>query len=173
MEPYPMSAVAGSWASLIDAEFGSLPGAEELRHAFRIGENWFLLPPGASIPGRSAELIRELPRARLPFTKPCFLGLANHRGDLIPIYDVAPLVDEEARGTGDFFLVLGRRDSRVGLRIDEIESLLLGRSPRRAPVERHKGRLADLGATNLTLGDRSYLELDYTELFAALVEWSR
>ena len=158
--------------SLQEPENAETPASEsevgEIGHAFRLGRHWFLLPP--ALP---AELIPALPTARLPFTRPGFLGLANHRGDLIPIYDLAVWLDGEAATGSGYFLILGQREARAGLRIDRIESRVLPPSLERKPLAVADGGLAELGAFSWTWEARTYIEVDFPRLFAALVGWSR
>ncbi|MBK5963793.1 hypothetical protein CCR95_06770 [Thiocystis minor] len=100
----------------------SEPDGGAVGHAFRVGARWFLLP--VALP---AEVTPALPCVRLPFTPPWFLGLANFRGEPVPVYDLGALL--QAPGAtpdiGRYNLILGTRDRRGAFLIEEIRLLTL------------------------------------------------
>lgn len=105
------------WSDL-DSGNGTVEG---LDYSVRVGDWWLLVPPGLP-----AEVV-PIPRcSRLPYTARWCLGLANHRGSLVPVYDLGALIESGGRlSASGYVLILGQRESRAGLRIDAIQSIRL------------------------------------------------
>jgi hypothetical protein len=161
---------AGSAAAARAAQPGSGPDAAgdapepgEFRHAFRIGARWILIPAGAP-----AEVSPTLACTRLPFTAPWCLGLASFRGDLVPIYDLGALLGETAPGAGSSLLILGQRESRAGLRIDEIAGFEVPQQAPRTLPSRWPGLPDGLDRGGLLVAATVYAEIDLSALLAVL-----
>ena len=158
---------AGPWA-WIDPGAGpadQCPDVGDYRHAVRIGSRWLLLPAD-----RPAEVRAALQCTRLPFTRAWCLGLASFQGDPVPVYDPAALLAEQAPGGGGQFLVVGRRESRAALRIDEIAGLHVPPDAGTEPSSSWPGLPAELACNAVTVGETTYLELDLDALLGALAE---
>jgi twitching motility protein PilI len=84
---------------------------------FRLGEDWLVTP---------REEVREVivppPLTRVPRTRPWFAGLANVRGNLLPVVDLQQLMGVGAHIAGDRgrVLVLNSEDVPVGFLVDEV-----------------------------------------------------
>lgn len=145
------------------ADEGGGEGVGAVAHAFRIGERWFLVP--MDLP---AEACPAMFCARLPFTRPWCLGLANFRGELVPVYDLGGLIDNAAGRRSRYFLVLGRRDARACLCIDEITTV-------RIPVDASPQNLPPLPnlpeglpCQGLRVDGETYAEVDLGGLLTIL-----
>ncbi|MBK1723891.1 chemotaxis protein CheW [Thiocystis violacea] len=136
----------------------------DFAHAFRIGDWWFLTP--TDLP---TEVSPPLHCARLPFTATWCLGLANHRGELIPIYDIRALMAEPTRQLGGYFLMVGRRDARAGLRIDEIRSCRIPADATFQPLFPIPN-LPELEVTGISLDGTVFARIDLDALFATLAQ---
>lgn len=132
-------------------------------HAFRIGERWFLIP--MHLP---AEIVHTLKCAPLPFTARWCLGLANFRGELVPVYDLAARLEDGARCAGPYDLILGGRDQRAGLRIDELRVIQIPNRDPDLPLAPLPGLPAALVCRGLAIADTIYTALDLIELLDLL-----
>ncbi|MBK1716423.1 chemotaxis protein CheW [Thiocystis violacea] len=137
--------------------------AGRIAHAFRIGEYWFLIP--MDLP---AEVSPPLFLARLPFTKPWCLGLANFRGELVPVYDLGALLAGGGVSARGYFLVLGERDARAALRIDEITVIRLAAEASAQLQPPWPGLPEDLILRGLDVEGIRYAELDLGGLLSRL-----
>ena len=161
--PAPIDPGTLRWLSpaFVAAEPSSEAGA--LGHAFRIRERWFLIP--ADLP---AEVSPRLFCARLPFTQPWCLGLANFRGELVPVYDLGALLADSGPQSGRYLLILGRRDARAALSIDEITVVTVpaeAETEVTSPLPNLPGELICRG---LSVEGRTYAELDLGGLMSLL-----
>lgn len=97
------------------------------RHAFSVGGLNLLVGEDAV-----CEVMDVPPIARIPHTAPWFLGLANLRGEVVPVFDLAQVL---GRGTGrksvDRLLVIERGETAAGVLIEELPAL-----QRFAPADR-------------------------------------
>lgn len=83
------------------------------RMSVRVGEFGLLMPwDGAH------EVTPTPPTSRLPNTAAWLRGLANVRGSLVPVVDVALALGDSRRRRADFLLICGHGDASVGLLID-------------------------------------------------------
>jgi len=130
--------------------------AGTLRHAFRIGQRWLLIPEGIH-----AEMVGAMRCASLPFSADWCLGLANFRGEPVPIYDLAILFGDTAhKREGARFLVLGRPDARAGVRIDEIAAVSLHAHVEPSAMPALPGLPSDLDCTSVSVEGTTYIETD-------------
>ena len=156
LSPGPMlPTVAGHGAS-VDAGAG--------RYGVLIAGHRLLL--GA----HSAVRVLEPPGTyRLPNTHAWFLGLSNIRGTLIPVHDVAALLDGECDDRGRMLLVLGEGDASAGFLIDASPRHLMlasqasdaAQASLPAPLAAHAGSSYDLAGVIWT-------ELDWGALLDEL-----
>ncbi|HEY0721087.1 MAG TPA: chemotaxis protein CheW [Gammaproteobacteria bacterium] len=96
-------------------------------HAFSIG-TFHLVVDTVRYP---CEVYEELPLCRLPGSPAHLAGMANQRGNIVPIFDIHTLLGYRQEGGHDYYLIIGSRDDAVGFRISQL--------PRRielAPEER-------------------------------------
>ena len=63
------------------------------------------------------EVYEELPLCRLPGSPPHLVGMANQRGNIVPIFDLQTLLGYRAEEKHHYYLVIGTRDDAVGFRI--------------------------------------------------------
>ncbi|NEV64189.1 chemotaxis protein CheW [Thiorhodococcus minor] len=137
--------------------------AAAIAHAFRIGERWLLIP--MDLP---AEVSPVMASAKLPFTKPWCPGLANFRGELVPVYDLSMLFEGVA--AGGLFLILGPRDARACLRIDEITVITVPADLAPEPLVALPNLPDELVCLGLSLEGRTYIQLDLGGLLGLLAQ---
>ncbi len=140
------------------------PPAAFACYAVTVGNLGLLLPRGTT-----GEVIDDLSTCRLPRTPPWLRGMANLRGNVVPVFDLEELLDLDGRGTSRTrFLVLGQ-GKRLG-------GLLIRRLPFRVTL-RHADRMsgqpllpAPVAAFVRTCYDdgRVWLDWDADAFFAAL-----
>lgn len=139
---------------------------DETRYAFRIGTWWFLVPTGWQ-----TEISPRLPCSRLPFTQVWCLGLTNFRGDLVPVYDLGTLIEEErGPGSGGYFLMLGRRNARAGLCFDEIKAIRIPASAGFVPLYPMRHFPDDFECRGVQVEGTFFAEIDYSALSRILAE---
>ncbi|NEX19298.1 chemotaxis protein CheW [Thiorhodococcus mannitoliphagus] len=151
------------WLSRAFAEDETEEASQAIAHAFRIGERWFLIP--MDLP---AEVSPAIMSARLPFTQPWCLGLVNFRGELVPVYDLGLLLKEGAGG--GLFLILGQRDARACLPIDEITVVTVPADLTPGSLDGLPNLPDELVCLGLTLEGRTYIELDLGGLLGLLAQ---
>lgn len=90
-------------------------------HAFTVGNLGFLLPPETV-----SELFYDLAYCSLPNTPPTLVGMANVRGDIIPLFDLHELFDIPADSNVHWrFLVFGDGEEAVGIRIGSLPTRVM------------------------------------------------
>ena len=134
----------------------------EFLHAFLTGGAGYLIPKGTP-----AVLLQLLDIRRLPFSPGWFVGLAHHRGDLVPVFDLPRFFDSAAAPeAGRYLLMVGRQDDKAAFRVGQVTAFPAARAQEiekdmdddRTPFIRRR----------LTLDGKDYAELDLEALFAAL-----
>ncbi len=85
-------------------------------HAFSIGA-FHLVIDTVRYP---CEVYEELPLCRLPGSPVHLVGMANQRGNIVPIFDIHALLGYRSAGGHHFYLVIGHRDDAVGFRISQL-----------------------------------------------------
>lgn len=96
---------------------GAVLAAERL--AVRVGNLHLLLAADA---GR--EVILPLPASPLPHTPAWLLGIANVRGALVPVVDLAAALEVERNDLSrPYLLILGAGDDAIGLLVDGLPVL--------------------------------------------------
>ena len=136
---------------------------EAVAHAFRIGRRWLLIP--MDLPAEVAPVVAT---ARLPFTLPWCLGLANVRGEVVPVYDLGRLLEEDSHRR--LLLVLRQRAARAALCIDEITLVRVPTEVRPRPLSTPPNLPDALTCLGLELGGRVYLQLDLGGLLTILAQ---
>lgn len=138
---------------------------EALDYSCRIGDWWFLVPLDLR-----AEVSPVLHCARLPFTRAWCLGLANDRGELVPVYDLGALIETNARrGTSGYFLMLGQREARAGLWIDEIKTIRLPPESGFSPLF-SMPNLPEIDLNGINLDGTLHAKVDFIALLGLLAQ---
>jgi chemotaxis signal transduction protein len=120
-------AAAGAFVSLHGTTEAATPADIEPRDdvlermGFSVGNLSLLLPPNS---GR--EVIPAPPVSRLPNTAAWLLGLANVRGNLVPVVDTAAALGatREVGKPPPYALIFGHADAAIALLIDGLPRLL-------------------------------------------------
>ncbi|MBU0499575.1 MAG: chemotaxis protein CheW [Gammaproteobacteria bacterium] len=134
-----------------------------LRIGFRMGGTALLIPAGTL-----AEVMEPPPAYRLPNTPAWCLGLINLRGNLLPVFDIRPLLDGEIT-PGSRLLVLGSGADAAGLMVDglpfslelPLHGAISGRSLLHGLLEPHLGEFWRQGGELL-------ISFDYRSLLRRL-----
>ncbi len=84
---------------------------------FRLAERWFLAPRGDM-----REILRPMPYTRIPGAKPWLFGLANVRGNLLPLIDLRRFLGLPAAPVTRSTRLLVFSDERIpaGFMVDEV-----------------------------------------------------
>ncbi len=85
--------------------------------AFRVGERAF-----ASSIGEISELLTMQPLTAVPGTQPWLLGIANIRGNLVPVVDLGQFLFDERTHLSDRsrILLIRQHGGQVGLLVDDV-----------------------------------------------------
>lgn len=87
--------------------------------AFEVAEERFVAPIG-----EVAEVISIPDRlTAVPFAKPWLLGVANVRGQILPVADLAKFLNLKPNSGRDKILVIKHLDLQVGLLVDKVLNL--------------------------------------------------
>lgn len=119
---------------------------------FRIGERLF-----ASSIGEINELLTLQPLTPVPGTQPWLLGIANVRGNLVPVVDLGRfLFDQRTHATDRSRLLLVRQHGgSVGLLVDEVLGQRnVGEEHRNTAEAEDDERVARFVDENVSLGDQ-------------------
>jgi purine-binding chemotaxis protein CheW len=92
---------------------------------FRVGERRLALEAG-----EVAEVVRRPLITRVPQAPPALSGVANVRGEVIPVVSVAGLLGEAAAAPAVDRLIVLDRAERLGLAVDEVMGLAHGHAAR-------------------------------------------
>lgn len=87
---------------------------EPIRYGFTIGNFGLLIPPNCI-----SEVIKSPPIYRIPSTPPWLDGLVNLRGNLIPAFDLALMLEEKVVYERSLLLVVDRCDWATAVKIGE------------------------------------------------------
>lgn len=120
-------------AATAEATGGGSAGVKEdamvLRQSFQVGDLNLLCSRDAS-----REVIEPPKLSRIPFTASWFLGMANIRGGLTPVVDMASVLGvENNTTTAPYLLVFGSGDEAMGLLIDGLPRTLALKAEERLP----------------------------------------
>lgn len=94
----------------------TLARTNQVRYAARVAHIGFLIPTGMT-----TEIVETLPSYPVPNTAHWFSGLANMRGNILPVFDLRGLFGG-AKGEGGRFLVLDKGERGVAIPIDDLPS---------------------------------------------------
>lgn len=112
---------------------GAQPGAHDVRrYVVAVGDYGLLLPAEAL-----CEVIEAAPGCRLPNTPEWFAGVINQRGTMVPVFDLAALLDAPgAAPRREWTLVVGQREHAVGLRLTRLPQAVQLTHAQRVPAAR-------------------------------------
>jgi twitching motility protein PilI len=119
---------------------------------YRVGQRLF-----ASSIGEISELLVTQPLTHVPGTREWLLGIANVRGNLVPVVDLARfLFDQRTHVTDRSRLLLVRQHGgTVGLLVDEIVGQRsIGDDDRENAADEDDERVARFVSENVTLGEQ-------------------
>ena len=143
-----------------------VPEGVELRYGYQIGNYGLLHDPSFPV-----QVTESPPVYSLPNTRPWCLGLANLRGNLTPVYDLAALLGIEAPRRRNKLLVVGAEGDAVAMLINDTPAQVRIETDKASPVP---GDVPDFLAgsvrASFTVNSRLWFELDYHKLFADLQE---
>jgi len=148
-----------------EAVFGGAPRAEDddihsrRRYGVVIGAQRLLLDGSGAV-----RVLEPGPMSRLPNTHDWFLGLANVRGNLIPVYDLARWQALPAADSGRMLLVVGTDDLAAATLVDSSPRSLLVPGAACAPPALSAGFAAHAKEA-FALDDGIWTELDWEALF--------
>lgn len=92
-----------------------------IRHGFVVGDLHLLIPQGVA-----CELLEDWVVSPIPFAPPWFKGMANHRGDVVPVFSLPELLLQDP-GTTDsraWLIVLDKPPAMSALLINRYPQLL-------------------------------------------------
>ncbi len=151
----------GGWASPGQAIVG-------YRNVFGIGDYYFYVDEH-----EPAEVMLPASCAWIPFTEEWCLGLTSFRSDLVPVFDIAPLLNPEkpADPSSGLFLILGQNDARGGLRIDWIKTVAVSQNPIESPASQAIGEIPlQVFRTIIEIGTTPYYGAASEALFTFLCD---
>ena len=134
------------------------------RYGVRIGGQRLLLDSSGAV-----RVLDPPPVYRLPNTAPWCLGLANVRGSLIPVYDIALWQDLPAPESGRMLLVVGADDQAAATLVDVAPRYLVVPGTPSPPPALSAG-FADFAREAYALEDGIWTDLDWDGLFESLSE---
>lgn len=137
--------------------------ARQVRHGFRIGSIGLLTPTE-----KPRDVIQSAPVYPIPKTERWLLGVINLRGNLIPVFDLHTVLEEdEARRDPNLLLVVGKGEDAVGIGLDALPRPVDAtvRSSQLPPLP---DALADYCPAAYVDGDETWLEFELEAFFAAL-----
>lgn len=141
---------------------------QHVRYGFRVDILGLLIDPDAG------SEVMPLPRvATLPGAPAGFLGLANIRGNLVPIYDLRVLMELGPRPSGAeaLALVFGEGDDAVGVVIEGYPIPLLKLHPlARTDIPAIPAALEKLAPAAYVQNDMVWLEFDHIAFFDAVLQ---
>ena len=137
-----------------------------VRYGYRIGDIGLLVGEHAG-----CEVIPAPPIARIPTTPRWFLGVANLRGGLVPIFDLRALFQMPAAREADnrFGLIFDRGEYAVGILVAEHPVSLTRLQPLAQPPPLPSA-VRDFVATALHHGQSVWLEFDHRRFFDSIAQ---
>lgn len=120
--PEPVSALNAAWTPpAVETEPGSADAISEMLQCmcFRVGALGLLFPANAA-----REVIAPPPVSRVPNTVSWLRGLANVRGELVPVVDMAGALGVARQaGVPAYLMIFGHGETAIGLVIDGLPRL--------------------------------------------------
>jgi len=89
------------------------------RCGFKLANYGFLLKKN-----ESAEVIRTQDICQIPGTPAWFLGIANQRGILFPVFDLFDYFNIKDKQSGDWILYFGEGSKVVGIKINQLPMVI-------------------------------------------------
>lgn len=132
------------------------------RYGVLIGGQRLLLDGSGAV-----RVLEPGPISRLPNTHHWCLGLANVRGQLLPVFDVAKWQNQTVPETGRMLLVIGTDEQAAAILVDVSPRNMLVSGTVCAAPELPEGFAAH-AAKSFALGDGIWTELDWAALFDEL-----
>lgn len=136
-------------------------GVLSTKLGFHVGDLRFFVPfDGAS------ELSEMVPVFRLPNVPSWFRGLANLRGNLVPVFDVAAMIGFRGEtGRDRMLLVLGHGPMAAGMVVNELPTRIRLESATEVERPELPGVLQDCVPRAYLHGEEVWLELQYQRFF--------
>ncbi|HEX8450476.1 MAG TPA: chemotaxis protein CheW [Longimicrobium sp.] len=106
------------------------------------------------------EVVARLPVHPLPDMPPHLLGVVRLRGELVPVLDVAPLLDLRLEGVRPAVLVTGEEGARVGVAADGVSDVMTVPPGAFRPAPRGGGYLVGVAR----VGDQLVNLIDLAEI---------
>lgn len=142
--------------------------AAERRYGVRLGDFGLLLPRDAI-----SEIAEQRPECRLPNTPRWFVGVMNQRGNIVPVFDIATMLDaaQDAPGASAWAVVVGNRDEAVGLYVRNLpQTLRIQASEQLAYNPVSHPLLNPFVSETFSCDDALWLEWDMDGFFTAVGE---
>ena len=136
---------------------------DEVRFGFRAAGRNFLL--GAA---ESVQIIDARPVCPLPGTPAWCAGLINLHGFLLPVFDLAGMLDGAARASARYIMVFGQGSRSAGIYIDSLPgAVTLNNAPE--PVDPLQNALMEVCTDRqYRLGNQVWLQTSFDRLFTEL-----
>ncbi len=156
-------------AALSGAEGFSSPSPDKsprpARHAFRVGGLRLLVPQGAL-----CEVVDMPPIARLPNTARWLLGIANLRGAVVPVFNLAQALGLASASPADArLLVIGEGESAIGVVIEALPTLERFGPEQRVGAPKGLPAMLEGCVTDCFAGDGDHwIEFAHERLFSVL-----
>ncbi len=137
-------------------------------HAFSIGNIGILLPPN-----EINEVTEQLATCQLPNTNEVLFGMANLRGNIIPIFDMhAQFNIETKKNHNRKILVIGKEKNAAAVLIDELPvTLSISQQDKCTEIPSLPKTIQQHVKNSYQIQDNIWLEVDLTGLFFNLSEF--
>lgn len=145
------------------APSGDAPG-QVSRYGVVVGSQRLLLAADGAV-----RVLEPPPAFRLPNTHRWFLGLANVRGTLVPVHDLAAWLEQPVPDTGRMLLVVGDGEAAAGVLIDASPRHLLVPADAGGPcAQAMPGALAPYAGAAFEVAGETWIAVDWSGLFMHL-----
>lgn len=137
----------------------------KVRYGYRVGQHGFLVKPETY-----SEVVDDHAIYNLPLTDSFVRGMVNLRGNLVPVFDLSPLLTENLGSTGTHtVLVVGEAGNEIGVLIDDIPKAIYdtGNKGNLPPLPRSFQNYVQEG---ITQGGIDWVEFDCQAYFKAYAE---
>lgn len=153
----------------VDAEIAARRAAEAAagllvsRMSFRVGGVCLLLPSDVTTE------LAEMPQIyRLPGAPTGIMGLANRHGRMVPVVDLATLLNTNATIRQHWLLVFGRDESAAGMLVDRIPERRRFPADSTVPLTETTNPGARFGIAVYRDAEGDWVDLDATALMDAV-----
>lgn len=143
---------------------------QEVRHGFEVAGNYLLVPRELY-----SELISRPRICRIPTTPLWFSGFINHRGETVPVFDLAALTLDDDSNPADqsqrWVLLLDEQPYMVGILLQEPPAALVAPTPLDESASNHLNpALRPHTYGYMQHKDKVWAELNHRQFFAAVKE---